>query len=481
MAEMASIQWFPGHMTKTRRMIQSSLSLVDGVVEVLDARIPFSSRNPEMDKLVKDKPRMLLLNKSDMADDSSTEKWIDYYKSKGFTVLKTDCKSGNGLKGFLPAVKGNMLKQLIEKRRGKGIEGAPIRLMIVGIPNVGKSSFINRMAKSKKAKVEDRPGVTRNKQWIKFGGNVELLDMPGVLWPKFEDQGVARKLAFTGAVKDDILDIEALAAFLLENLSVNYPEAVSERYKIDKSGDGFELLSELGRKRGMLVSGGEVNTERAAITLLDEFLSFREKKMISQLWEYDEAVRNSTGNFFCGVDEAGRGPLAGDVYAAAVVLDPDRPIEGLNDSKKLSAKKRELLYEEIIDKSLDYCIARATVEEIEEINILNASMLAMRRAVFGLRDLPELVIADGNKAPDLPCRVSALVKGDANSASIAAASILAKVTRDRYMLEMVEKYPQFGFERHKGYGTKLHIERILAYGPCPLHRMSFLRKIYEKK
>lgn len=190
MAEMASIQWFPGHMTKTRRMIQSSLSLVDGVVEVLDARIPFSSRNPEMDKLVKDKPRMLLLNKSDMADDSSTEKWIDYYKSKGFTVLKTDCKSGNGLKGFLPAVKGNMLKQLIEKRRGKGIEGAPIRLMIVGIPNVGKSSFINRMAKSKKAKVEDRPGVTRNKQWIKFGGNVELLDMPGVLWPKFEDQAL---------------------------------------------------------------------------------------------------------------------------------------------------------------------------------------------------------------------------------------------------------------------------------------------------
>ena len=283
MAEMASIQWFPGHMTKTRRMIQSSLSLVDGVVEVLDARIPFSSRNPEMDKLVKDKPRMLLLNKSDMADDSSTEKWIDYYKSKCFTVLKTDCKSGNGLKGFLPAVKGNMLKQLIEKRRGKGIEGAPIRLMIVGIPNVGKSSFINRMAKSKKAKVEDRPGVTRNKQWIKFGGNVELLDMPGVLWPKFEDQGVARKLAFTGAVKDDILDIEALAAFLLENLSVNYPEAVSERYKIDKSGDGFELLSELGRKRGMLVSGGEVNTERAAITLLDEFRSGKLGKITLEL------------------------------------------------------------------------------------------------------------------------------------------------------------------------------------------------------
>lgn len=283
MSEMASIQWFPGHMTKTRRMIQSSLSLVDGVVEILDARIPLSSRNPEMDKLVKDKPRMLLLNKADMADDKATEKWINYYKAKGFTVLKTDCKNGDGLKSFLPAVKNNMLKQLMEKRRSKGLEGAPIRLMIVGIPNVGKSSFINRMSKSKKAKVEDRPGVTRSKQWIKFGDNVELLDMPGVLWPKFEDQSVARKLAFTGAVKDDILDIEALAAFLLETLSVSYPKAILDRYKIDKSDEGFELLKELGRKRGMLISGGEVNTERAAITLLDEFRNGKLGKITLEL------------------------------------------------------------------------------------------------------------------------------------------------------------------------------------------------------
>lgn len=283
MSEMASIQWFPGHMTKTRRMIQSSLSLVDGVVEILDARIPLSSRNPEMDKLVKDKPRMLLLNKADMADDKATEKWINYYKAKGFTVLKTDCKNGGGLKSFLPAVKNNMLKQLMEKRRSKGIEGAPIRLMIVGIPNVGKSSFINRMAKSKKAKVEDRPGVTRSKQWIKFGDNVELLDMPGVLWPKFEDQSVARKLAFTGAVKDDILDIEALAAFLLETLSVKYPKAILDRYKISKSDEGFKLLSELGRKRGMLISGGEVDTGRAAITVLDEFRSGKLGKITLEL------------------------------------------------------------------------------------------------------------------------------------------------------------------------------------------------------
>ncbi len=203
--------------------------------------------------------------------------------------------------------------------------------------------------------------------------------------------------------------------------------------------------------------------------------------MSSPLWEYDEAVRNSIGGNFCGVDEAGRGPLAGDVYAAAVVLDPENPIEGLNDSKKLSEKKREKLYDEIIEKSLDYCIARATIAEIEEINILNAAMLAMKRAVMGLEKMPQLAIADGNKAPDLPCEVQTLVKGDANSASIAAASILAKVTRDRYMLEIAVKYPGYGFEKHKGYGTKLHREKILELGPCPEHRMSFLKKIYAKK
>ena len=198
------------------------------------------------------------------------------------------------------------------------------------------------------------------------------------------------------------------------------------------------------------------------------------------LWEYDEAVRNSVG-IFCGVDEAGRGPLAGDVYAAAVILNPDNYIEGLNDSKKLSEKKREKLYDEIIEKAEDYCIARATIAEIEEINILNAAMLAMKRAVLGLETKPVLGLADGNKTPDVPCEARAVVKGDGNSASIAAASILAKVTRDRYMLEMAKKYPEYGFEKHKGYGTKLHREKILELGPCPIHRPSFLNKIYAKK
>ncbi len=201
---------------------------------------------------------------------------------------------------------------------------------------------------------------------------------------------------------------------------------------------------------------------------------------MSPLWEYDEAVRNSCG-IFCGVDEAGRGPLAGDVYAAAVILDPENMIEGLNDSKKLSEKKREALYDEIIEKAADYCIAKATIAEIEEINILNAAMLAMKRAVLGLEMNPELVLVDGNKTPELLCPVQSVVKGDAVSASIAAASILSKVARDRYMLEEAEKYPEYGFEKHKGYGTKLHREKILEIGECPIHRLSFLKKIYEKK
>ena len=201
---------------------------------------------------------------------------------------------------------------------------------------------------------------------------------------------------------------------------------------------------------------------------------------MSPLWEYDEAVRNSCG-IFCGVDEAGRGPLAGDVYAAAVILDPENMIEGLNDSKKLSEKKREALYDEIIEKSADYCIAKATIAEIEEINILNAAMLAMKRAVLGLEMNPLLVLVDGNKTPELLCPVQSVVKGDGVSASIAAASILAKVARDRYMLEEAEKYPEYGFEKHKGYGTKLHREKILEIGECPIHRPSFLKKIYEKK
>jgi ribosome biogenesis GTPase A len=272
--QIGNIQWFPGHMTKTRRMIAANLSLVDGVVAILDARIPQSSCNPELSKLMNSKPYMVLLNKSDMADPDATAKWIQWYKKQGVPALAMDCISGKGAKQFLPAVREQMLRELLAKRQKAGMVGRPIRLMIVGIPNVGKSSFINRMAKSKRAKVEDRPGVTRTKQWVKVDEQVEFLDMPGVLWPKLDDQDAACRLAFTGAIRDQVLDIEALAMLLLEYLHRNYPQMLLERYKVEmEETDGLALLEMVGRKRGMLLSGGVVNTERAAIMVLDEFRS----------------------------------------------------------------------------------------------------------------------------------------------------------------------------------------------------------------
>ena len=272
MEDMKDIQWFPGHMAKTRRMIQKSLPLVDAVAELLDARLPLSSRNPEFDRLTRNKPRLVILNKADMADPDLTQKWIAYYQKRGAQVITADSKSGKGVKGFAPALRTLLAPQLAQYA-AKGMKGRPIRVMILGIPNVGKSSLINRLAGGKRAKAEDRAGVTRIQQWIKVEGGVELLDTPGVLWPKLEDQEVACRLAFTGAVSDDILDKEALAARLLTLLHEKYPQALLERYKIpvDVNEPGHILLEMLAKNRGMLLSGGVPNTERAAIALIDEF------------------------------------------------------------------------------------------------------------------------------------------------------------------------------------------------------------------
>ena len=274
MSDLVSIQWFPGHMAKTRRLMRDSVKLVDLVVELTDARIPQSSRNPELGSIVGKKSRIILLNKCDAADPEATARWCDYYRSKGIPALATDCRSGKGLGGFLPLVREVLAEKMAQWER-KGMGGRPIRMMIVGIPNVGKSSLINRLSGRRSAKVEDRPGVTRGKQWVTLESGLELLDMPGVLWPKFEDKQVGEYLAFTGAVKDDILDVEALACRLAEILAQRYPALLRERYKLadDLTGEeeGYELLEAIGRKRGMLISGGEVNPERAAIMLLDEF------------------------------------------------------------------------------------------------------------------------------------------------------------------------------------------------------------------
>ncbi len=276
MSEMQTIQWFPGHMTKTKRQIQASLKLVDAVAEILDARIPLSSKNPDLQKLIQNKPKVVLLNKCDMANQNATSRWIDYYASQGVTAIAVDCKSGKGLNKFAPAV-NNVLAERRERLKAKGMVNPMLRIIIVGIPNVGKSSFINRIAKQNRAKVEDRPGVTRGNQWYSIAKNIEMLDTPGVLWPKFDDKIVGERLAFTGAVKDQILDTELLAVRLLDFLRSLKPADFIVRFKLDDvdldAVDSYELLNIIGKKRGMLISGGEINTERAAIMLLDEFRS----------------------------------------------------------------------------------------------------------------------------------------------------------------------------------------------------------------
>ena len=276
MSEMQTIQWFPGHMTKTKRQIQSSLKLVDAVAEIIDARIPVSSRNPDLAKLVQNKPRVILLNKCDMANQTATKMWIDYFKKQNLVAIPVDCKSSRGLDKFEPAVNKDK-RHKIKKKKKKGMVNPTIRIMIVGIPNVGKSSFINKMVKKNRAKVEDRPGVTRGNQWYTIAKNLEMLDTPGVLWPKFDDKTVGEHLAFTGAVKDQILDIELLAVRLLDFIKELKPADFITRFKLENEDieniDSYELLKMIGKKRGMLVSGGEIDTERAAIMLLDEFRS----------------------------------------------------------------------------------------------------------------------------------------------------------------------------------------------------------------
>lgn len=266
------VQWFPGHMAKTRRLIKESLPLVDGVTEIIDARIPYSSSNPELEELINNKPRIVLLNKCDLADSKATNSWIEYYKSKGVRAVAVDCRTGKGLNNYIAAVR-EVLKDKIRQNEQKGMAGKALRIMVVGIPNTGKSSFINRMAGSARAKVADKAGVTRSNQWFAIGNGIELLDTPGVLWPKFDDAKVGDRLAFIGSVKDEILDSETLAVRLLEVMKTDYPDRLTERYKISdfENKEPWEVLDMIGKKRGMMIKGGEIDTERASVMLLDEY------------------------------------------------------------------------------------------------------------------------------------------------------------------------------------------------------------------
>ena len=268
-----NIQWYPGHMTKTRRQMEADLKQVDAVCEILDERIPISSRNPDIDSICGNKPRIVIMNRMDLADPNATKQWISYFRSRGIAAIATDCKTKRGINDFQPAVR-SVLKEKIERDLAKGMKRS-LRVMIVGIPNVGKSTLINQISGRKGAKAENRPGVTRGKQWVTVEGGLLLLDTPGILWPKFEDPNVGLALAFTGAVKEDVIDVEELACRLFSLLWQRYPESVKTRYGIDMPEDaqGYELLEAAGKKRGYLLARGEINTERMAKVLVDEYRS----------------------------------------------------------------------------------------------------------------------------------------------------------------------------------------------------------------
>lgn len=271
--EQLYIQWYPGHMTKTRRQIEADLKQVDAVCEIVDARIPISSRNPDIDALCGNKPRILVLNRMDLADPSATQKWAAYFKKQGIAVIATDCKTRRGIGDFVPAARTACADKL-NRDAARGMN-RPLRIMVVGIPNVGKSTLINQISGRKGAKAENRPGVTRGKQWVSVDNGLLLLDTPGILWPKFEDPNVGMMLAYTGAVKEGVIDLEELASHLMELLHRFYPDALQQRYQVEapEGTPGWELIEMAGRKRGYLVSGGEVNTERMSKVLLDEFRS----------------------------------------------------------------------------------------------------------------------------------------------------------------------------------------------------------------
>ncbi|MBR6314137.1 MAG: ribosome biogenesis GTPase YlqF [Clostridia bacterium] len=269
-----TVQWFPGHMAKTRRQIKESLPLVDCVTELLDARVPLASHNPELDALTERKPRIVLLNKCDMADEETTQRWVEWFRARGQFALAVDCRSGKGLNRYHTLVR-RVLAEKIEQNEARGMPGKALRVMVVGIPNTGKSSFINRMAGKNRAKVADRPGVTRQNQWFAIGNGIELLDTPGVLWPKFDDPSVGDKLAFIGSVKDEVTDSETMACRLIAVLQANNAQLLCERYKLQQEDvvgeEPYTVLERIGAKRGMKMRGGDVDTERAAITLLDEY------------------------------------------------------------------------------------------------------------------------------------------------------------------------------------------------------------------
>ena len=407
------------------------------------------------------------MNKADLADRNATEQWSAFFKKKGYYVVSLDARSKNGMKSITDIIM-EACKEKMERDRKRGIKNRPVRAMVVGIPNVGKSTFINSYAGKACAKTGNKPGVTKGKQWIRLSKSVELLDTPGILWPKFEDQKVGLRLELSGCIRDEILNTEKLRwsgqrsrkmaekiDAIKEELTATPTEALEafvEKYASD-SRTGVQKLVDTAKKRMDKLQKEMIRTEN---------LKKYEK-------EYD------TYTYICGIDEVGRGPLAGPVVAGAVILPKDCDILYINDSKKLSAAKREELYDIIMEQAVATGLGTIGPDRIDEINILQATYEAMRQAIAQLSPQPDLLLNDAVTIPKVTIPQVPIIKGDAKSISIGAASIIAKVTRDRMMVYYDSIYPEYGFASNKGYGSAEHIAALKAYGPTPIHRRTFIK------
>lgn len=658
-------------MKKTRELIAANLKLVDAVIEVCDARIPLSSRNPLLDEIISGKPRVLLLNKSDLADAAETKVWLAALRRNVDTnALAMNAMSGEGIKGLFKVLDtiGRVTGQIADPS-GKVIGKRPLRVMIVGVPNCGKSSLINRLVGSRSTAVGDRPGVTRGKQWLSLENGMQLLDTPGILWPKFEDPLMGLNLAFCGSIRDEIMDAADLALELLRTLIRDYPQLLAARYGVaetiglnkstpsnegsesgmsrelnesvllnggSESGASSELcepvvsnepdgadasngssesngldmqegvepalavMEAISLKRGFILPGRRIDYTRTGRMLLDEFRSakigritlekvvasqqesdkavhvplksmeksrdkaaalqqksdqtvhvppkpiegflekvvapqpksdqtlhipsesgeehleqervlklgadtvqaqsrlrehkkivkeekaIRLKNRLAEMKQYEDALYREGARYIVGIDEVGRGPLAGPVCAAAVVLPPDFDLLGVDDSKKIPEKRREILYEQILERALAWGVGFADNQRIDAINILNATKEAMLSALWesalhladicGESAAIDHILVDAVELHGAGAPVTAIIKGDALSVSIAAASIIAKVTRDRMMVRLDSVYPGYAFASNKGYGTKAHYEGIARLGLTPIHRRSFIRQ-----
>ena len=474
------IQWFPGHMTKSLRMMEESVKGVDAIGYVLDSRAPFSCFNPAFERYTEKKPCVFLLNKSDLADFETTERWIEYFSSRGGNAVALNANE-KGCAKLIERAFASLEMKNVERLRQRGV-ARPVRIMIIGVPNSGKSSIINLLSGRKNAITGNKPGVTKGKQWIRLSDGMELLDTPGTLWSKFEDQNVAQNLFFIGSISDNVVDRQEGGLALLDRLKVVAPDALIKRYGLseDDLRDG-ELLDKICLKRGCILKG-EPDRERCAAALIDDFrkgtyFTRSAGGLMKLKLEYERKFIAQGKAFIAGVDEAGRGPLAGPVVAACAVmpLREGQLIDGVDDSKLLSEAKREKLFELIKEKAIEYTISVIDNREIDEINILNATKHCMKSCLEQLRSRSEIVLVDAVKLENSPFVTLPIVHGDALSYSIAAASILAKVFRDRLMREYDRQYPEYGFAKHKGYGTRAHIEALKKFGACPLHRQTFIK------